>query len=76
MSIILLMSIKLYERVNRFREDFYRNPFRYGGTLVGFGLGMYGTKDTDNFVFILAGVFLPAVLGNVIGGYIDGVRRG
>ena len=70
------MGIKLYERVNRFKEDLSKNAFRYGGTLVGFGLGMYGTRDTDNYMFIVTGVFLPAVLGNIIGGHIDNARRG
>jgi len=67
------MSIKLYERVNRLTEYLYRNPVRCAGTLVGGVLGGYLTKDTDIFVF---GVFLPALLGNIIGGHIDNARRG
>lgn len=69
------MSINLYERVNRCKENLNRNAFRYVGTLAGFALGMYGTRDTDNNVLIFVGVFLPAVLGNIIGGYIDNVRH-
>jgi len=70
------MSIKLYERANRLKEDLYRNAFRYGGTLVGFAFGMYATRNIDNFEFIAPGVFVSALLGNIIGGYIDNARRG
>ena len=72
---ILLMSIRLYERGNRLKEDLNRNTFRYAGMLVGFGLGMYVTRNNDNYMLIIAGVFLPALLGNIIGSYIDATRR-
>jgi len=70
------MSIKLYERVDRFKEDLYRNAFRYAGTVAGVALGLYATKDIDNFMIIVVGCFVPAVLGNIIGGYIDNGRQG
>ena len=69
------MTIELYERAKRLKEYAYRNPFRCIGTVGGFALGMYVVKDTDNFLFIVAGVFLPAFLGNMLGGYIGARLR-